>query len=340
MIQEVAEKLIWEDYLKQISCSVFLLQWWWGEFQKSAGRVPYRLAWVREGRARAVVQVFFQPLAGRMGYGVVSRCPLYAGDITLEEQKQIELELAEWCALTHNKQKWIFWRWEPLVEVEGNPKCALKISNRQPQTTLLLDVSRTQEDILRAMHEKTRYNIRLSLKKGLTCRIVLASEVTPHDFNTFWDLMRETAARAGIKNYAKKYYENLFVVARKEQVSNVFMTLVHKEHQPLAAGVFIGSGDTCTYLYGASSNDERNTMAPYFMHWQMIEFAYTHGFQWYDWWGVNPENANHTAYKKSWEGITRFKEGFGSVRTAYPSAREIPIDVRTYTVYQLLRKVF
>ena len=339
MMVEIKEKTIWEHHLKQLSGSIFLLDWWWGEFQKSTKREVYRLVWVREGLSRAAAQVFFQPFFGHIGYGVVTRCPLYAEDITREEQKKIEEDLVAWCAGDHGKQRWVFWRFEPLVDLEAEFFGVFKIPTRQPQTTLLLEVSRNPEILLQEMHEKTRYNIRLASKKDLACRVIPAAEVTREVFNVFWGLMGETGERAGIRSHQKVYYWQLFQTASLERASDVYLILISKENQMLAAGVFIGSGDTLTYLYGASSNRERNSMAPYFMHWQMILFAHTHGLRWYDWWGVNPESVSHDAYKKSWEGITRFKEGFGGIRTAYPQAREIPIDSHLFKAYQLVKRI-
>ncbi|MBI5230451.1 MAG: peptidoglycan bridge formation glycyltransferase FemA/FemB family protein [Candidatus Magasanikbacteria bacterium] len=339
MMAEIKEKAIWEHHLKQLSGSVFLLDWWWGEFQKSAGRGVCRLTWMGESGARAAVQIFFQPFFGRIGYGVVTRCPLYAEDITRDEQKKIEEDLAAWCAGKHEKQRWIFWRIEPLQELEAEFFGALKTFTRQPQTTLLLEVSRNQEVLLQEMHEKTRYNIRLAAKKDLMCRVIPATEVTKEVFNAFWNLMGETGERAGIKSHKKAYYWQLFQNASLEHASDVYLVLISKENQALAGGVFIGSGNTLTYLYGASSNRERNSMAPYFMHWQMIQFAHTHGLRWYDWWGVNPESVSHDAYKNSWEGITRFKEGFGGIRTSYPQAREFPIDACLFKAYQLIKSI-
>lgn len=338
MMTEIKEKAIWEHHLKQLSGSIFLLEWWWGEFQKSSGRGVYRLVWEKDGRVCAAAQVFFQPFFGHVGYGIVTRCPLYVEDITHEEQVQIEQELTAWCAGDHGKQKWIFWRFEPLQDLEAEFFGASKVPARQPQTTLMLELFRNPEILLQEMREKTRYNIRLSLKKDLACRVVPAAEVTREVFDAFWGLMGETGERAGIRSHKKRYYWQLFSTASLERAENAYLVLVSKENQVLAAGVFIGSGDTLTYLYGASSNRERNAMAPYYMHWQMIQFAHSHGFRWYDWWGVNPENANHDAYKKSWEGITRFKEGFGCIRTVYPQTREIPLDARLFKLYQLIKR--
>ena len=88
MVIEIKEKAIWENRLKQLSGSIFLLEWWWGEFQKSSGREVYRLVWEKDGKARAVAKVFFQPFFGQVGYGIAMRCPLYAEYIQIVNSRR------------------------------------------------------------------------------------------------------------------------------------------------------------------------------------------------------------------------------------------------------------
>jgi len=73
----------------------------------------------------------------------------------------------------------------------------------------------------------------------------------------------------------------------------------------------IAYGDTVTYLYGASSSQERQRMAPYALQWGAIQAAKQEGYAYYDLWGCNPTLRSNSYFKKSWEGISRFKQGWG-----------------------------
>jgi lipid II:glycine glycyltransferase (peptidoglycan interpeptide bridge formation enzyme) len=104
----------------------------------------------------------------------------------------------------------------------------------------------------------------------------------------------------------------------------------------LAASIEVSFGDTVTYLYGASSDAKRNLMAPFALHWDAIRAAKFSDHLFYDFYGVNPESPSSPVYKPTWEGITRFKLGWGGSRVEYVGTYELPMHS---LLYKLVRSI-
>jgi len=88
-----------------------------------------------------------------------------------------------------------------------------------------------------------------------------------------------------------------------------------------------------TYAHGGSAAQDKNVMAPYLLHWKLIEDAKEKGLKWYDFWGIAPnDDPNHP-----WAGITRFKKGFGGEGVHYAGTYDALIKTIWYNAYQLAK---
>lgn len=218
-----------------------------------------------------------------------------------------------------------FIRIEP---VDQNPSSNfLRRASHDPAVTRLLDLSKSEEDLLGEMHSKTRYNIRVAEKHGLAV-------YETADTDEFLALQKDTASRDGFSAQSDAYVRKQFEHLKVDGVATVL--IVGKSNEPLAANFMLGYGDTATYLYGASSSAHRNLMAPYYLHWEAIKWAKKQGYRWYDFWGCNPESEASLDYKKSWEGISRFKAGWGGNIVEYPGTFDLPLRP---ALYRLARKL-
>ena len=161
------------------------------------------------------------------------------------------------------------------------------------------------------MKPKWRYNISLAGKKGIQVNIG-----TEKDLEIFYSLLKETAVRDGIAVHNFNYYKTLFELCvskepyvSKEPGENLSIRLYTASHEgdALAAIVVLFYGKEATYLYGASSNNKRNLMAPYALQWRAMQDAKEAGCLSYDLFGIPPfEDPNHPM-----AGLYRFKIGFG-----------------------------
>ena len=184
----------------------------------------------------------------------------------------------------------------------------------QPRRTLILDLEGEESQWLARMKQKTRYNIRLAEKKGVTVR---ASQ----DLPTFYRLMESTGQRDGFGVHSQQYFQRAYDIFFPVGMCELF--LADYEGRPLAGLMVFARGSRAWYFYGASNDEERNRMPAYLLQWEAMLWARARGCQVYDLWGV-PDADEETLEAGFGDradglwGVYRFKRGFGGtlVRSA------------------------
>jgi len=250
-------------------------------------------------------------------YYYLPRGPVFANQLSLKEQETIW----QFLITEFKKRHGVFLRVEPHNALPGSIKTINSI-NLQPKETLMLDLSLSEDELLTSFHPKTRYNIRLAEKKGIT----IYESHDKKDFEIFWQLMSETGERDDFKIHNKKHYE-LLATANPEFIK---LFLAENDGQAIVAGLFSFYGDKVTYLHGASAYVSRQLMAPYLLQWTLIKMAKKLGYKYYDFYGID-------ALK--WPGVTRFKTGFGGTKVSYAGTKDIILNNLTYSLYNILRRL-
>jgi lipid II:glycine glycyltransferase (peptidoglycan interpeptide bridge formation enzyme) len=173
----------------------------------------------------------------------------------------------------------------------------------QPASTVVVDIDRPLDVVLKAMKTKTRYNIRLAEKKDVT-----VSEGSPDDIGRWYSIYQETALRDRIAIHSLSYYRGLLQSAREYPgVSPEVKLLLAWHDGELLAGNIVAFWKTrAAYLYGASSGSKRNLMPTYALQWEAIRRAHAAGCRTYDLYGVPPRpDPGHPMF-----GLYQFKTGF------------------------------
>ncbi len=314
----VKDKNQWDKFISGQPFAQFLQSWAWGEFQSAYCRRVWRVGLEENGRLVAGGQFIEHYLGLGMAYLYSPRGPI--GNLPLTET----INFLKDKTSTYGE---LFLRLEPTdtKHLILNTKHS-RINSVQPSHTLLLDLTKTEEELLSAMHEKTRYNIRLAERKGLA----IDNNI---NFESVWTLMTETAQRDKIKLHPKKYYDLML----KHVPCQLFS--INYQNTPLVTGIFIGFDDTFTYVHGASGNQNREMMAPYLLQWQAIKFAKSVGYRYYDFYGINPTNEADLDFRPRWAGITRFKSGFGGFAKTYPGTFDLPLNPLGYKLFRLIKKI-
>jgi lipid II:glycine glycyltransferase (peptidoglycan interpeptide bridge formation enzyme) len=169
----------------------------------------------------------------------------------------------------------------------------------QPPDTVVVALD-DDETLLARMHKKTRYNIRLAEKKGVS-----VEKAGDEALGEWYDLYRQTAERDKISIHSEAYYRDLFGLA-----PDLTLWVARYGGQLLAGNIVLLNGKQATYLYGASSNEHRNLMAPYALQWAAMRDARERGATEYDLFGIPPtDDPVHPMH-----GLYRFKNGFGGDR--------------------------
>ena len=199
----------------------------------------------------------------------------------------------------------------------------------QPRYVFRLNIKdKTEDEIFAGFHQKTRYNVRLAIKKGVTIK-----EGTREDLKAFHKIMVETGSRDGFIIRSLDYFERMY-----DSLSPKYMKLLmaYHDNEPIAGTIPIMYGNKTWYLYGASSNSHRNLMPNYLLQWEMIKMAIARKDDIYDFRGVSGVvDKDHPQY-----GLYRFKKGFGAEFTEFIGEIYIPFKPITYNVYKLAEKTF
>lgn len=182
---------------------------------------------------------------------------------------------------------------------------ALNFENIQPQYVMRLDIEgKTEEEVMAMFKPKTRYNIRLAVKKGVEVKICGKEAV-----DDFYRIMIETGARDRFLIRPAQYFSNML----DNLGEDVRLYMAYYEGQAIAGTIAAKLGDKVWYLYGASSNDHRSLMPNYLLQWQMIRWAIENHCKLYDFKGISGDcsEENHLY------GLYRFKSGFNAVFTEF-----------------------
>ena len=298
----------------------FLQSYEWGEFQKSLGREVARFSFDE----KIFVQAIKMDLLKGFAYWYIPR-----GPIVLDKSVDVKFAMQE-LSKELGKNGALFLRVDPapVAPLRCGAGPERLVASTQPQCTCILDLTKHEDAILLAMHQKTRYNIRLAKKKGI--------EISQGSIDEFLRLNSETSQRDKFVSHPDSHYKKMF-----ESLPKNFIKIWKAEYKGklLASNIILYFSDTATYVHGASSNENRELMAPHLLQWKIIQDAKLKGFKKYDFYGVNPPDENHKAYKKSWQGITRFKAGFSGDLICYPHSFDLIYRALWYRVYKLVKKL-
>ena len=182
----------------------------------------------------------------------------------------------------------------------------------QFRNTVLVDLSASEEEILARMKQKTRYNIRLSGRKGVTVRVG-----TPDDWKMLYKMYAETSLRDGFtirdENYYRTVWEIFHAPNTEYRIPNTESLIAEVDGEPVAAIFVFYFAERAYYVYGMSTINHRNKMPTYLLQWEAMKRAKERGCTVYDLWGA-PEVFDES--DDMW-GVFRFKRGLGGevVRT-------------------------
>lgn len=195
-----------------------------------------------------------------------------------------------------------------------------------PRHTIYIDLTKTEEDLLKNMHPKTRYNILLAQKKGVIVK-------QNNDIETFIKLLTETEDRQIFYSHKPDYYRKLFGII-KPIILTAYLNKI-----PIATIMLFNHDGVLYYPYGGSDPKHKEYMAPSLLHWEAIKLGKKLGCKIYDLWGSYKEKPDES---DPWWGIYRFKKSFGGSEITFPETFDIPLSP-LYSLYPLLenfRKFF
>ncbi|GAB6113095.1 lipid II:glycine glycyltransferase FemX [Desulfomicrobium salsuginis] len=199
-------------------------------------------------------------------------------------------------------------------------------------SSLVVDIGGSEDAILDGMKPKTRYNIGLAQRKGVTVQTV-GREKLPE----FYALYCQTARRNGFKQCGYDHFAVLFQSLASSPDHSELLFLLARHGRDILAGAIVGiSGKAANFLYGASANTKRNLMAPSLMHWTAMRHARERGCTTYEMGAVSPGvDPSHPFY-----GLYRFKTGFGGRIEYRCGSWDFPLDQDAYREFSNAERLY
>lgn len=199
-----------------------------------------------------------------------------------------------------------------------------RLSTEQVQfsNTIFVDLSLDEDELLARMKQKTRYNIRLAIRKGVTVRVG-----NPDDMGLLYRMYAETAIRDGFVIREQDYYQTVWDTFIQAGMAEPLIAEVAGE--PVAAMVVFRFGGKAWYMYGMSRELHREKMVNYLLQWEAMRRAKAAGCRVYDMWGAPDEFSE----KDHLWGVYRFKEGFGGEIVRHIGAWDLPVRWLYYHTY-------
>lgn len=195
----------------------------------------------------------------------------------------------------------------------------------EPLRTLIIDLSLSKEQILAQMKPKGRYNIKVAQRYELKA----TSADLQSGLKDFLKFYHQTVNRKQFEGKEEKYFIDLVTALNNPRDAKFFF--VKDQEEILAVALVIFYGKLVTFLFGASSDSNREKMAPYLLHWEIICQAKEMDFEEYDFYGIVPDenNLNHP-----WQGFTAFKKKFGGKEIKYIGAYDFIYNRKLYEEYK------
>jgi peptidoglycan pentaglycine glycine transferase (the first glycine) len=328
----------WDRCVARDARGHLLQTWAWGELKREFGWTPIRIA-VTEGADDeqsiiAGAQVLYRRI-GPVSMGYIPKGPWYGQESSAGQPAALQ---ALWQAIrsVSKRMRAIALKVEPewydqerehhewLLREGFHPADPV-----QPRRTMFVDLTTDESAILMRMKSKWRYNVRLSMRRGVE---VTAQPIEAVD--TFYQLMEITGERDQFGVHSQAYYRRALELFEPLGRAQLFMA--HYEDQPLAGLMAFAFGHRAYYMYGASSDAHRELMPNHQLQWRAMQWAKERGCTEYDLWGITDIDPNSPSAVLS--GVERFKAGFGGDTVRTVGAYDRIYSRSLYWLYRQIRR--
>jgi len=341
---EIIDETIWDKYIYEFPDAHFLQTSLWAEVKKENGWEPFYLLWKDAHGTILAGAMILERSEKLMNIFTVKihYCP--KGPLFSMKSDDVINEVLNGLQSFSKKRNGLFIKIDPdlITEIQADKIDDYSFLNSNPaypellrtknwiesqeqiqfRNTIIISTEKSDDELMKQMKQKTRYNIRLSERKGVQVRI---GKIT--DLEALFQLYAETAIRDHFVIRSKKYYLNLWKKFFESGLSEAL--IAEFDEEILAAVIIYYFSGGAYYVYGMSSDKNRNLMATYLLQWKSIQRAREKGCKIYDFWGA-PDELNEN--DRMW-GVYKFKLGFGGIFIRTIGAWDYPIHKIGYSIY-------
>jgi len=326
-VKEIFEKNVWEDFLKKCEEKTFLHSWNWGEFNVLMGDKVWRFG-VYDSELIGVALVI--KVKARRGdflfipHGpVVSRAKALVLKTLMNKLKA--LAVAE--KVSHI-------RVAPVTESGLIVFKKLGFRNAptfiHPELTWELDITLTEDELLKSMRKTTRYLIKKAIKENV--EIVETNNVEEFD-----KLYQQTKTRQYFTPFPLGYLKNELKAFSEDD--QILVLLGKYKGEVVASGIFVFWQGIGFYHHGASSLKYPKIPVSYLLLWEAIKKVRQKGCEKFNFWGIIPITDKFKDHP--WYGLSLFKMGFGGISQEYLKTQDLVINSKYWLSFlvEILRKI-
>lgn len=296
-----------------------LQSWEWGEFRKSSGNGIIRFVNAHKKTVIDSYQLLTHKLPiSRFRIGTLIKCPKPTKELfpylkKLAKENNLIFIKLEPATTQVNKDTT-----DHLMSLMKNYGCTLGKTLFTP-TSFWIDLTKTEDALLKSFSSKTRYNIRLAEKHG----VKITEDNSEKAFEKYLNLTFETAKRQGFYAHTEKYHRLMWKTLRQSKTPIAHLLTASYEGEVVTTWVLFVWKDFLYYPYGASSDKYKQVMANNLMMWEAIKFGKRLGLKTFDLWG-----------REEGKGFTKFKEGYNPEVVEFLGSWDFVTNKPLYYVYR------
>ncbi|MBO0791394.1 MAG: peptidoglycan bridge formation glycyltransferase FemA/FemB family protein [Ktedonobacteraceae bacterium] len=330
--QMITDRQLWNDFVQSSACCNITQSYEWGDL---AGYVGKKEA-LRIGVVDSSGKLCAAMLVLVADAPIIKQRYFYAprGPVIDDPDSPALGVLLDYTRFWARKQNAFMLKVEPGVEDHNLPWLAalrhhgfrINPHHAHIRHEWVLNIIPSEASLLSQMKPKWRYNIRLAERKGVTIRRGIGTD----DLDTFYELYTTTSQRDRFVINKKAYYADFLHLYGK--TDQAILLLAEHEGIPIAGAVMAHVGPWCYYMYGASSNEQRERMPNHLIQWTGIQWAKSKGCYYYNFRGI-PEVLEEG--RELW-GVYTFKRGFGGFPIHSLATHDLVYQPLIYEVYKNL----
>lgn len=313
-IRIIEDEHLWESFLLRYASHALFQSWSWGNVQRRLGYDVWRYGFYREKTLEGIAQIVFVR-ARRGAFFHIRHGPIlrnYTATSLAGFFKALQSLIRE--------RRPLFVRMSPLIEDSDSHRKLFRTAGCMPapihamdaERCWVLDLDKSEEELLAGMRKSTRYEIRRSQKAGVD--VVVSTKAD--DIQQFLDLYRKTSDRHGFVPH-EGIKEEFTIFSRS---GRAFLLLGQYKGKFVAGAIILFCAEQGIYHHGASIPSA--IPVSHLVQWEAIRESKKRGMNMYNFWGIAPDDKP----KHPWRGITVFKKGFGGREIGYMHAWDLPVS--------------
>ena len=325
-VTEIIDQEIWDNFIHSTQPHSFLQYWNWGECYRQNDSKVFRFAIYEDSKIVGAAQ-FVKIMAKRGTYLLCPHGPVFADQ---KDVKQILPVLFENATALGKAQRCDFLRvCSTLTDNSDNLAIFKKLGfnpspmHTHPELAWILDITKTEDELLMAMRKTTRQMIKRAKSEGV--KIEISSN--PDDLEKFWPIYVETAKRQHFVPFTKKFLTSEMETFSNDNQLKMFFGKFNGEI--IVAAMIVFTENSGFYHHSGSLRKYEKNGISYLLQWEAIRESKKRGLKYYNFWGVSPENKpGHP-----WAGLSLFKKGFGGFAEPYLHSQDKLLTKKYYLTF-------